>query len=186
MHLLDITAIAAALAADSFAVSVGSGAMLRPLKLRHALRIGLFFSIVQAAMPWLGWRTGIAAGPLLASCESWIAFVLLVAIGSKMIYESFARQEEKTPINPLATTLLITLAIATSLDALAVGFTFSFLDVAIMPAIFIIGTVTFIFAFSGTCIGAAFGHVFEDRAELAGGIVLIGIGIKIVVEHLAG
>ena len=186
MHLTEIIVIATALAADSFAVSVASGAMLRPLRLRHALRIGLFFSIVQAIMPWLGWYTGRAAGQFLQSCEHWLAAILLFAIGGKMIYESFADDEDKPPVDPLATLLLITLAIATSIDALAVGFTFSFLHVAIMPAIFIIGTVTFICAFAGTCIGATFGHFFEDRAELAGGIVLVLIGLKILLEHTAG
>jgi putative Mn2+ efflux pump MntP len=183
MHLTEIIIIATALAADSFAVSVASGTMLRPLRLRYALRIGLFFSIVQALMPWIGWYSGLAAGKFLHSCEHWIAAIMLFAIGGKMIYESFAEDEEKPPVNPLATLLLITLAIATSIDALAVGITFSFLHVAIMPAIFIIGTITFICAFAGTCIGATFGHFFEDRAELASGIVLLLIGLKILLKN---
>lgn len=184
MQLYQIIFIAIGLAADSFAVSVSSGAIIEKLRLRHAMRIALFFGFFQGLMPWVGWKIGSLAAVFIRSVDHWLAFVILSFIGGKMIYESRKLTEdvEKT-VNPLHLYVLFSLAIATSIDALAVGVTFSFLDISIIEPVVIIGIVTFIFSLAGTYIGEFFGHVFEDKIELAGGVILIGIGCKILIEH---
>ena len=183
MHLTEIIIIAAALAADSFAVSISSGAIIDSMRIRHAVKIALFFSFFQALMPWVGWSIGNFANDTFRAVDHWIAFVLLCCIGGKMIYESRSLKEGQTTINPLDLYVLISLSIATSIDALAVGFTFSFLEIAIIGPVLIIGGVTFFFSLAGTYIGASFEHIFEDKVELIGGLVLIAIGLKIVLEH---
>jgi manganese efflux pump family protein len=183
MPITEIFFIAAGLAADSFAVSVSSGSIIDKMRFRHAMRIALFFSFFQALMPWIGWSIGSIANDIFCAVDHWIAFIMLCFIGGKMIYESHTLKEEQNGTNPLNLYVLISLSVATSIDALAVGFTFSFLNIAIIEPILIIGGVTFFFSFAGTYIGASFGHVFEDKIELVGGIILIGIGIKILLEH---
>jgi putative Mn2+ efflux pump MntP len=184
MDIFQIIIIAIGLAADAFAVSVSSGAIIEKLHLRHALRIALFFGFFQGLMPWIGWKIGILASDLIRSVDHWLAFIILCFIGGKMIYESRKLKDEiETSINPLNIYVLFTLAIATSIDALAVGITFSFLNVSIVEPVIIIGLVTFIFSLAGTYIGEFFGHVFEDKIEFAGGLILIGIGTKILIEH---
>lgn len=184
MQLFQIVFIALGLAADAFAVSVSSGAIIEKLRLRHALRIAFFFGAFQAIMPWIGWKIGRLASDLIRAMDHWLAFVILSFIGGKMIYESFLlKEEEEDAINPLSITVLLSLAIATSIDALAVGVTFSFLDLSIYEPVLIIGAITFILSLAGTYIGKFFGHIFENRIEMAGGIILIGIGCKILIEH---
>ncbi len=183
MHLAEIIIIAAGLAADSFAVSVSSGAIIDKMRFHHAMRIALFFSFFQALMPWVGWNIGAIASDAFNAVDHWIAFAMLCFIGGKMIYESRLLREEQDSANPLNLYVLITLSIATSIDALAVGFTFSFLDIAIIGPVLIIGLVTFIFSLAGAHIGASFGHIFEDKVELIGGLILIGIGFKILFGH---
>lgn len=184
MQLFQIVFIALGLAADAFAVSVSSGAIIEKLRLRHALRIAFFFGAAQAIMPWIGWKIGSLASDLIRAMDHWLAFVILSFIGGKMIYESFLlKEEEEAPVNPLSITVLLSLAIATSIDALAVGVTFSFLDLSIYEPVLIIGAITFILSLTGTYIGEFFGHIFENRIEMAGGIILIGIGSKILIEH---
>lgn len=184
MQHLQIIFIAVGLAADAFAVSVSSGAIIEKLHLRHALRIALFFGFFQGLMPWVGWKVGNLASELIRSVDHWLAFTILCFIGGKMIYESrkLEKEIEKT-INPLNIYVLFTLAIATSIDALAVGVTFSFLNVSIVEPVIVIGVVTFFFSLAGTYIGEFFGHMFEDKIELVGGLILIGIGTKILIEH---
>ena len=184
MQTYQIIFIAIGLAADSFAVSVSSGAIIEKLRLRHAMRIAIFFGFFQGLMPWVGWSIGSLAADFIRSIDHWLAFGILSFIGGKMIYESrqLAEDMEKT-VNPLNLSILFTLAIATSIDALAVGITFSFLDISIIEPVLIIGAVTFIFSLAGTYIGEFFGHVFEDKIEFAGGLILIGIGCKILLEH---
>lgn len=183
MQLFQIVFIALGLAADAFAVSVSSGAIIEKLRLRHALRIAFFFGAFQAIMPWIGWKIGSLASDLIRAMDHWLAFVILSFIGGKMIYESFLLKEEEEAINPLNLYVLLSLAIATSIDALAVGVTFSFLDVSIYEPVLIIGAITFLVSLAGTYIGEFFGHIFENRIEMAGGIILIGIGGKILIEH---
>ena len=183
MHTAEILIIAAGLAADSFAVSVSSGAIIDSMCIRHAVRIALFFSFFQALMPWVGWSIGSITNDTFRAIDHWIAFVLLCFIGGKMIYESRTLKEGQNYVDPLNLYVLISLSIATSIDALAVGFTFSFLEIAIIEPILIIGAVTFFFSLAGTYIGTSFGHIFEDKVELIGGLVLITIGLKILLEH---
>lgn len=184
MDHFQIIVIAIGLAADAFAVSVSSGAIIEKLRLRHAMRIALFFGFFQGIMPWIGWKVGNLASELIRSVDHWLAFSILCFIGGKMIYESRKLEEDiEKSIDPLNIYVLFTLAIATSIDALAVGVTFSFLNVSIVEPIIVIGVITFIFSLAGTYIGEFFGHVFEDKIELAGGLILIGIGTKILIEH---
>jgi putative Mn2+ efflux pump MntP len=183
MHLAELIFIAASLAADSFAVSVSSGAIIGTIRVRHAVQIALFFSFFQALMPWVGWSIGSIANDTFRAVDHWIAFAMLSFIGGKMIYESRSLTENQNTTDPLNLYVLISLSIATSIDALAVGFTFSFLEIAILEPILIIGAVTFFFSLAGTYIGASFGHMFEDKVELIGGLVLIAIGLKILLEH---
>ncbi len=183
MDFTQLLLIAVGLAADALAVSVSSGAILRKMRLRHALRIAIFFSFFQGLMPWIGWELAGLAGDWLQNIDHWIAFTLLVLIGGKMVYDS-SQVHEEDDRDPLNLYILFTLAIATSIDALAIGVTFSFLDISILEPVLVIGLVTFVLSLAGTYIGAFFGHIFEDKIELAGGIILIGIGVKILLEHL--
>lgn len=183
MGYFSIIIIAFSLAADSFAVSIGSGAAIKKMRLRHALRIAAFFSVFQGVMPLIGWKLGIYARGYMEAFDHWCAFIILTFIGGKMIYESRQLKDDTKESDPLNLYILFSLAIATSIDAFAVGITFSFLEIYIIIPVVIIGLVTFIMSFAGAYIGNSFGHLFEDKIELAGGIVLIGIGTKILVEH---
>lgn len=184
MDVLSIVFIALGLAMDAFAVSITSGITITKMKIRSAFTIALFFGLFQAIMPVIGWLSGIALKDLISGLDHWIAFGLLSVIGVKMIYESFKLKSDREGIDPLNISVLFMLSIATSIDALAVGVSLSFLDVAIaLPAI-IIGIITFILSFIGVYVGGSLGHFFEKKIEIAGGAVLIGIGIKILVEHL--
>jgi putative Mn2+ efflux pump MntP len=184
MQLYQIVFIAVGLAADAFAVSVSSGAIIEKLRLRHVLRIAFFFGAFQAIMPWIGWKIGNLASDLIRAIDHWLAFVILCIIGGKMVYESFLLKEEaEKAINPLNFYVLLSLAVATSIDALAVGVTFSFLDLSIYEPVLIIGAVTFLLSLAGTYLGDYFGHIFENRIEMAGGLILIAIGCKILIEH---
>lgn len=184
LSLLTIIFIALGLAMDAFAVSVTSGFTTKRLQVKHAMRIALFFGGFQAAMPIVGWLAGAALRNLITGVDHWIAFGLLCAIGGKMIYESTKIEPAEKTIDPLNLYILFILAIATSIDALAVGISLSFINVAIMTPSIIIGIITFILSFIGVYIGKRFGHFFESKLEIAGGVILIAIGIKILIGHL--
>ena len=173
---------------DAFAVSLASGATMKRLHLPNALKMGLFFGGFQALMPVVGWAAGLTAKNLMAGWDHWIAFVLLSGVGGKMLYESFEIKEEEEcggpKTCPFDTGTLTVLAIATSIDALAVGLTFSLLQVSIAGPVLVIGLVTFLMSVAGVKIGSAGGHFFEHRMEAAGGAILIAIGLKILLEHL--
>jgi putative Mn2+ efflux pump MntP len=181
---ITIIGIALGLAMDAFAVSIASGAAIRELRLRHALRIALFFGVFQAAMPVAGWATGIGLRDLIGGIDHWIAFGLLAAVGIKMIYESARMGPGKKRMDPLNPSILLILSIATSIDALAVGISFAFLRIAIVTPVLVIGMVTFLLSLSGVYLGDRAGHLFEKKIALLGGILLIIIGIKILIEHL--
>lgn len=184
MDVLSILLIALGLAMDAFAVAISSGYMIKHIKAKNALTIAIFFGLFQAIMPIIGWLSGMTLRNFIAGFDHWIAFGLLCIIGGKMIYESFKLATTENKIDPLNIYVLFILSIATSIDALAVGLSLSFLKVAIaLPAI-IIGIVTFILSFLGVYIGNKVGHFFEKKIEVIGGLILIGIGIKILVEHL--
>lgn len=182
MGIWEILILAVGLSMDAFAVSICKGLSVKSLKPRHCVISGLYFGGFQAGMPLLGWLLGKQFESLIKSVDHWIAFALLCLIGANMIRESFGDPDElNASFSPRT---MLPLAVATSIDALAVGVTFAFLDVDILSAVLIIGCTTFLFSAAGVKIGNIFGTKFKSKAELLGGIVLIAIGIKILIEHL--
>ena len=183
MSLLELVILAIGLSMDAFAVSICKGLSVQKLLPRHLVICGLYFGGFQALMPLLGWLLGVRFQSMITSVDHWIAFILLGIIGFNMIRESRS-QEEEIPSPDFGVKTMLAMAVATSIDALAVGVTFAFLEVRILPAIALIGVTTFIFSAAGVKIGNVFGLKYKSRAELLGGIVLIGIGLKILIEHL--
>ena len=184
MDMITIVFVAFGLAMDAFAVSITSGLTIRHLRINHALRIALFFGSFQAVMPIIGWLAGLSLRDFISDIDHWIAFGLLSFIGLKMIYEAITMKEGDKAISPLNSSVLLMLSIATSIDALAVGVSFAFLKISIATPVIVIGIVTFLLSFLGIFIGNRLGHFFEKKIEILGGLTLIGIGIKILVEHL--
>lgn len=173
---------------DAFAVSVGKGLGMRALDLRKAGVIALFFGGFQALMPLIGWLLGAQFAHYVTAVAHWIAFALLVAIGLKMLWDAFHEEgaEDTDDDSALDFKELALLAVATSIDALAVGVTFAFLDVDVVPAVTLIGITTFFISFAGVAIGRAFGSRWERPSAIAGGVILVLIGIKIVLDHYWG
>ena len=184
MNFVTIIIIALGLAMDAFAVSIASGVTLKCFKIGPALRVALFFGGFQALMPVLGWLAGSTFQHYIAAFDHWVAFGLLTFIGGKMIYESFIIEKTENKCDPNKLGIVFVLAIATSIDALAVGLSFSVLQVQIVNPVIIIGVITFLLSLLGVYIGGKFGSIFENKIELIGGIILIGIGVKILIEHL--
>ncbi len=184
MSLFELLILSIGLALDAFAVSVASGVAIKNLRLKHALLIAVTFGGFQAIMPLIGWLAGLGLKQFLGHLDHWIAFVLLSAIGGKMIYEAFQLEKAEKADNPLNLAVLLILGIATSMDALVVGVTFAMIKVAIVTPVILIGSVTFIFCLVGVYIGDVFGHFFEKKIEIVGGLVLIGMGLKILIQHL--
>lgn len=176
--------IALGLAADAFAVSITRGISIKCLKPRQALVIALFFGAFQAGMPVLGWFFGSALIDLIRAFDHWVAFGLLGLIGGKMIYEAVSHKADEQVCVELSLTLLLMLSVATSIDALAVGVTFACLNTPILQPIIIIGVVTFLLSVVGVYLGNLCGNRFEHKIEIIGGIILIAIGSKILLEHL--
>ena len=176
--------IAVALAMDAFAVSVSSGIIIPNLSLRNALKIALFFGIFQAVMPVIGWLAGTGLKDFIQAVDHYIAFGLLAVIGIKMIYEAFKKREAEQSINPLNFGVLLILSVATSIDALAVGLSFALLSIKILTPVIIIGITTFFISLAGVSFGDKLGHFFKNRVQVIGGIILIGLGIRIFVEHI--
>ena len=169
---------------DALAVSVANGCIIRDLKMRHAFLIAGFFGLFQAIMPLAGWAVGLSFSSFICRYDHWIAFGLLGFIGGKMIWESVKMGRQCEERNALHFPTLLLLSLATSIDALAVGLSFAMLDISIIGPVLIIGGVTFILCFAGIFVGNRMGHFFENRLELAGGVILIGIWVKILLEHL--
>jgi putative Mn2+ efflux pump MntP len=184
MELITIIVIAVGLAMDAFAVSVVSGSAYKQLQIKHALRMALFFGAFQAFMPLVGALAGLTVKERIADYDHWIAFVLLSAVGAKMIYESFKIHPDRQELDPSNIFVLFFLSIATSIDALAVGVTLSLLVVGLTIAVIIIGLITFLLSYLGVFIGKKLGHFFENRIEALGGLVLITLGTKILFQHL--
>lgn len=177
------------LAMDAFAVSVSKGLSMTNVKKKSALLIALFFGGFQALMPFVGFLLGVGFQQYIESVDHWIAFALLAFIGGKMIYESFKSESDDDSVidKPLKISELILMAFATSIDALAVGVTFAFLGYNILQAgcsVSIIGIVTFIISLAGVYIGNFFGTKYKNKAEFAGGLILVLIGAKILLEGL--
>ena len=183
MTIFELIVIAVGLSMDAVAVSMCKGLSVRRLRPRHNIICGLYFGGFQALMPVLGWLLGRQFEALIKNVDHWIAFVLLALIGANMIREAVKNEEENLN-DSFSPKTMLPLAVATSIDALAVGVTFALLDVMIVPAVTIIGVTTFIFSAAGVKIGNVFGAKYKSKAELAGGIALIVIGTKILIEHL--
>ena len=173
---------------DAFAVSICKGLGMRKVNKKQALVIGLFFGGFQALMPFVGWLLGSQFEKYITSIDHWIAFILLGIIGGKMIVESVKPDKEDVEVKemdaPLDIKEMFVLAVATSIDALAVGITFAFLDYPIVEAIAIIGITTFCISIGGVYVGAFFGNKYEKKAEFAGGLILVLLGVRILLTHL--
>jgi len=183
MDVLTILLIAVGLAMDAFAVSIGKGIVAKSHKRRTALLLGLFFGGFQMLMPAIGWLVGLSFKEIIMGIDHWIAFGLLAFIGLKMIYDSTRKEKTDTEENLKLHTIL-TLAIATSIDALMVGLSFAFLQTSIFEPILIIGLVTFSLSFTGFFFGCGLGRVFGNKIKVIGGLILIGIGLRILLDHL--
>ena len=183
MSVIELLVLALGLSMDAFAVSICKGLSVPKLQAKHCLICGVYFGGFQALMPLIGWALGIRFQSMITNIDHWIAFVLLAVIGANMIKESFSKEEE-CPDASFGFKTMLTLAVATSIDALAVGVTFAFLDVSIVPAVLLIGATTFVCFAVGVKIGNVFGNRFQSKAEFLGGLVLIAIGLKILIEHL--
>lgn len=204
MNLITVIVIAIGLGMDTFAVSIVSGSNNRQLKIKHALLMAVFFGGFQFFMPLVGSLAGFGLKGYVEGYDHWVAFGLLAAVGCKMIYESLKMEPTKKNLNFSNVFVLLILSVATSIDALAVGITLSIITASVTRAAIIIGLITFAMSYIGVFIGKKFGlpsltpelanmpcrsvlrrarHFFESRVEAIGGIVLIGIGLKILLEH---
>jgi len=202
MGFIELLLIGAGLSMDAFAVAVCKGLNMRKINCSHSVIIALFFGGFQAVMPLIGWLLGRNFERYIVSFDHWVAFVLLAFIGGKMIFESLKKEPEpeireacpgaggcpgagEARTDKLDLKELFVMAVATSIDALAVGITFAFLRVNILSAVSLIGVITFVLSLIGIVIGNKFGSKYEKKAELAGGVTLVLIGVKILIEHLA-
>ena len=183
MGLIELFLIAVGLSMDAFAVSVCKGLAMPKCTFKKAAIVGLWFGGFQALMPAIGYILGAQFQEAIASIDHWIAFVLLALIGGNMIHEALDNDEEEADASLDVKTMFL-LAVATSIDALAIGITFAFLKVNIIPAVCFIGIVTFIISFAGVKIGNVFGARYKNKAEIVGGIILILLGLRILLEHL--
>ena len=183
MGLIELFLIAVGLSMDAFAVSVCKGLAMPKCTFKKAAIVGLWFGGFQALMPAIGYILGAQFQEAIASIDHWIAFVLLALIGGNMIHEALDNDEEEADASLDVKTMFL-LAVATSIDARAIGITFAFLKVNIIPAVCFIGIVTFIISFAGVKIGNVFGARYKNKAEIVGGIILILLGLKILLEHL--
>ena len=187
MGIVELLLTAIALSMDAFAVSVCKGLGMRRMRYDQALVISLYFGVFQALMPLIGWLLGTSFSRYIQAFDHWIAFVLLAFLGGKMLWDVFHEKEDgeqESAERRLDHRELFMLAIATSIDALAVGIAFACLDVNIWSSISIIGVTTLVISFAGVWIGNRFGNRFQKKAEIAGGLELILIGVKILAEHL--
>ncbi len=182
MGIVELFVLAVGLSMDAFAVSVCKGLSLGEIEKRHMCIAGAWFGGFQALMPLLGYFLGSFFTDMITQYAHWIAFLLLLCIGGKMIKEACGKEEEID--NSMTFGSMFVLAIATSIDALAVGVTFAFLKVAIVPAVSLIGMTTFVFSAAGVKIGSLFGRKYKSGAEICGGVILVLIGIKILLEGL--
>ena len=185
MNIISLLLLGIGLAMDASAVSIAKGMTMHKKNVLHyAITLGLFFGFFQALMPLIGWWVGSYFQVFIASIDHWIAFILLGVIGLNMIRESLHPEEDDANCQTLTIKTIFILSIATSIDALAVGISFAFLQVDILQAVVIIGITTFILSFVSVYIGYKLGGMLKTYAGLLGGCILIGIGCKILLEHL--
>ncbi len=183
MGIAELFLIALGLSMDAFAVSIGKGLSLQRVERRHSLLAGIWFGGFQALMPLVGYALGVSFASLVREIDHWIAFLLLGFIGGKMIWDTL-RGEEETDNDDFSPRTMFLLAVATSIDALAIGVSFAFLGVDLLGAIALIGVVTLLLSMAGIYIGHLFGARWRARAAWLGGGVLMLIGLKILIEHL--
>ena len=183
MSILELLLLAVGLAMDAFAVSICKGLALERVTLKNAAIVGAWFGVFQALMPAIGYFLGSTFEQYITAFDHWIAFALLALIGSNMIREALHPDEDSADASLSFHTMLL-LAVATSIDALAVGVTFAFLQVHLLSSVLIIGIVTFGISVAGVKLGSVFGTRYQAKAELAGGVILILLGVKILLEHL--
>lgn len=183
MGAIEILLISIGLAMDAFAVSVCKGLAMKKMNWKKAVIIGLYFGIFQAVMPVIGYFLGTTFERFITNMDHWVAFILLVGIGINMVKEAFDKESENRNDNVDVKTMLV-LSIATSIDALAIGITFACLKIHIVMPVITIGLITFIISVIGVKIGNRFGNKYEKKAEIMGGVILILLGIKILLEHL--
>ena len=183
MGAIEILLISIGLAMDAFAVSVCKGLAMKKMSWKKAIIIGLYFGIFQAVMPVIGYFLGTTFERFITNVDHWVAFILLVGIGINMVKEAFDKESENRNDNVDMKTMLV-LSIATSIDALAIGITFACLKIHIVMPVITIGLITFIISIIGVKIGNRFGDKYEKKAEIMGGVILILLGIKILLEHL--
>lgn len=182
MGIIEVLLIAVGVSMDAFAVSLAKGISAREVKMKHALTAGVWFGGFQAMMPTLGYFLGLGFATFIGQWDHWVAWALLSLIGANMVKESFSDDNEEVS-HSFRFWHMFTLAIATSIDALAVGVSFAFLEMSIWMPVAIIGLTTMMFSIAGVLLGKKVGERFKSRAELLGGLVLIGIGCKILIEH---
>ncbi len=184
MDTLTIFIIAFSLAMDAVAVSVSNGISIQHKRTNHAIRIGLSFGLFQAFMPILGWGFGLIVKEFISGIDHWLAFGLLGLIGFKMIYESTKIERERKKVLYLKLWVLLVLSLATSIDAMVVGIGFALLNISIATPVIIIGGVTSMLSFFGFFLGNKIGYYFGKRIEFLGGVILIAIGVKILIDHI--
>lgn len=185
MNLLDLVITAVALSMDAFAVSIGKGLSCKEYRLKNSLITGAYFGGFQALMPLVGYLLAGLFAKYITAFDHWIAFFLLALIGGNMIREAFSKEEEKCN-DSFGFRAMLPLAVATSIDALATGVSFAVMGANIAVAVALIGVITFLFSAAGVKIGNVFGAKYQSKAEFVGGLILILMGIKILVEHLSG
>jgi putative Mn2+ efflux pump MntP len=185
MDIATTLAIAFGLAMDAFAVSVAGGTGAGELRIRKAVKMATSFGAFQTFMPVIGWLAGTGLLCYISSFDHWIAFGLLTFVGCKMIYEATRAQSENKKTDYANNHVLLMLSVATSIDALAVGLAFAFLEASILPSVALIGIITFLLSLTGSHMGSRLGHLTGSKIEVLGGLILITLGLKIVLEHLA-
>jgi putative Mn2+ efflux pump MntP len=184
MGLAELLILAAGLSMDTFAVAICAGLTMRKASLQKCVAVGLYFGIFQAGMPLIGYSIAALFADRIIAYDHWIAFGLLFFLGGKMIVASLKKEDKTDKEASLRPAQMLPLALATSIDALAVGVSFAFLQVSIVPAVALIGAVTFVLSAAGVKIGHVFGVKFKSKAEFVGGLILILIGVRILFEHL--
>jgi len=184
MDFISLLLIAIGLSFDTFAVSVSTGLVISSIRFWQGVRVALILAVFQSLMPFIGWYSGKQVVSYISEYDHWIAFGLLALLGLKMIAESFKKEEQKLGFNPLKIGILLGMAVATSIDALVVGVSFAFLETKIFWSVLVIGIITFLVSMIGMLFGKNAGARVGNKMEIVGGLILIGIGIKILLEHL--
>ena len=184
MDIFSVLLLSVGLAMDAFTVSICGGMTMNPIHRGYAVRMAAFFGAFQAIMPVLGWVGGVGLANAIARYDHWVALALLALIGGRMLWESLQGEACDNRVDPASIGVLLTLSVATSIDALAVGLSLAFLRVPITAPVLTIGVITTALSFGGVYLGRRFGDLFHSKVQALGGLILIGIGFKIVIEHV--